>query len=132
MRDLMILPRLGLRPGDTLPAREMYALLFDRISKATEICGWGDMKNVTSERLCCGGATSGDYERAIEWDLLGAAPKWVIGTRGRCSHFRSASAIHTVLEASRHANCVEPTSMKAEPVATSPSVPDGEPPDVRR
>jgi hypothetical protein len=66
LRDLMVLRKLGLRPGSTLPAREMYRLLFERIPTAPEICGWGDMENVTAEWLCCGGATSGNYERAIE------------------------------------------------------------------
>ena len=42
LRDLMILERLGLRPGATLPARELYDRLYRRIRHLKEICGWRD------------------------------------------------------------------------------------------
>ncbi|MHB0879226.1 MAG: hypothetical protein ACYC5O_24575 [Anaerolineae bacterium] len=73
LRDLLLFRKLGLKPGDTLPAREMYRLLFERVRTAPEICAWGDGKEVTKEWLSCGGAVSGNYEKAIERNLLGAA-----------------------------------------------------------
>ena len=75
LRDLMILRKLGLRPGDTLPARELYRLLFSRIPTAAEICGWGDMRNVTNEWRICTDVNTGRYENAIKRNMLGAAPE---------------------------------------------------------
>jgi len=45
LRDLMVLERLGLPPGATLPARELYALLYKRVKTLKEICGWRDGSN---------------------------------------------------------------------------------------
>jgi len=45
LRDLMILERLGLAPGATLPARKLYELLYKRIHSLKEICGWRDGSN---------------------------------------------------------------------------------------
>ena len=42
LRDLMILERLGLAPGATLPARELYQRTYERIKTLKEICGWRD------------------------------------------------------------------------------------------
>jgi len=45
LRDLMVLERLGLPPGATLPARELYQRVYDRIGSLKEICGWRDGSN---------------------------------------------------------------------------------------
>lgn len=66
LRDLMVLRRLGLRPGATLPARQMYRLLYERIARAAGICAWADDRDTTAEWLRCGGASSGNYEAARE------------------------------------------------------------------
>ncbi len=42
LRDLMILERLGLPPGATLTARELFARIYERISSLKDICGWRD------------------------------------------------------------------------------------------
>jgi hypothetical protein len=42
LRDLMVLERLGLKPGATLPARELYRRIYERIGSLKEICGWRD------------------------------------------------------------------------------------------
>ena len=45
LRDLMVFERLGLKPGDTLPARRIYKRVYERIDHLHEICGWGDGRN---------------------------------------------------------------------------------------
>lgn len=47
LRDLMILERLGLSPGATLPAGELYARIYAKIGALKEICGWRDGSNTT-------------------------------------------------------------------------------------
>ena len=54
LRDLMILERLGLAPGAELPASELYALVFERISSLKEICGWRDGSNTALFWAPCG------------------------------------------------------------------------------
>lgn len=39
MRDLRVLQKLGLTYGTTLPARELYRLIFTRITGTLEVCG---------------------------------------------------------------------------------------------
>jgi hypothetical protein len=63
LRNLMVLRKLGLAPGATLKARDLFKLLFERIETAREICGWGDMQSTSPIWGACGGATSGNYER---------------------------------------------------------------------
>jgi len=54
LRDLMILERLGLPPGATLPARELYRLIYERIGSLKEICGWRDGTNTAPWWAPCG------------------------------------------------------------------------------
>ena len=42
LRDLMILERLDLAPGATLPANELYRRVYAGIENLREICGWRD------------------------------------------------------------------------------------------
>jgi hypothetical protein len=45
LRDLMMLERLGLPPGATLPAGKLFELIYRRIGSLKEICGWRDGSN---------------------------------------------------------------------------------------
>lgn len=47
LRDLMVLERLGLPPGATLPAKKLYELVYERIKTLKEICGWRDGLDTT-------------------------------------------------------------------------------------
>ncbi|MFC1675770.1 hypothetical protein ACFL3G_01750 [Planctomycetota bacterium] len=42
LRGLMILERLGLAPGATMPAAKLYKRIYERIGTLKEICGWRD------------------------------------------------------------------------------------------
>ena len=45
-RDLDILQRLGLVPGDTRPARELFQRLYDNVTSTSGICGYGATRSV--------------------------------------------------------------------------------------
>lgn len=47
LRDLRLLEILGLKPGTTLPARDLYRLVFERVRTLKDVCGWGDGSNTT-------------------------------------------------------------------------------------
>ena len=53
-KDLDVLQKLGLKYGDTLPARKLYKLLFDRIPSTRDICGYGDGEERAYEWRICG------------------------------------------------------------------------------
>jgi hypothetical protein len=64
-KDLDVLQRLGLKYGDTLPARKLYELVFLRIASTKEICAYGDGKERATEWSICGGAVKDDgYQKA--------------------------------------------------------------------
>lgn len=64
-KDLDVLQKLGLKYGDTLPARQLYELLFARILSMREICGFGDNEPRSPEWSVCGGAKDDKaYQRA--------------------------------------------------------------------
>jgi hypothetical protein len=69
LRDLMVLERLGLPPGATLPARELYARIYARIGTLQEICGWRDGSNTAMCWAPCGGYQGNALEeaRAAGW-----------------------------------------------------------------
>lgn len=54
LRDLMLLEKLGLKPGATLPARELYRLIYERIESFKDICGWRDGSNTAPWWAPCG------------------------------------------------------------------------------
>ena len=70
LRDLMVLERLGLPPGATLPARELYQLIYDRIGSLREICGWADETNTAPFWGRCGNYQSDALKRAREKRLI--------------------------------------------------------------
>ena len=54
LRDLMMLEKLGLAPGATLPARELYRRIYQRIGSLREICGWRDGSSTAPWWAPCG------------------------------------------------------------------------------
>ncbi len=62
-KDLDCFQKLGLMPGATMKARELLALMFERIPSTRDVCGYGDGV-VTSEewRICGGPEGNPDYE----------------------------------------------------------------------
>jgi hypothetical protein len=56
-RDLAVLQRLGLFPGDSRPAHYVYALLFERVPRVAYVCGGGE-----GAWRGCPHADSGGYE----------------------------------------------------------------------
>ncbi|MBI3947133.1 MAG: hypothetical protein HY321_14505 [Armatimonadetes bacterium] len=66
-KDLDVFQRLGLMPGATLPAREAFALLFERVPSTRDICGFGDGVLRSREWTICGGPDgSAGYARTRE------------------------------------------------------------------
>ncbi len=53
-KDLDVLQKLGLNYGDTLPARKLYELLYERIPSTRDICGYGDGEERSREWSICG------------------------------------------------------------------------------
>jgi hypothetical protein len=78
LRDLRMLAVLGLPPGATLPARELYRRIFERIKTLRDICGWGDGSNYAPMWAPCGGFEGPALAEAKRQNFLGAG-----GPRGR-------------------------------------------------
>ena len=53
-KDLDCFQKLGLMPGDTMPARQLFALLFERIPSTREVCGYGNGETTCEEWRICG------------------------------------------------------------------------------
>ncbi len=71
-KDLDCFQKLGLAPGATLPARELFDLLFDRIPSTRDVCGYGDGIVRSEEWRICGDPTgSPGYARTRETGLFG-------------------------------------------------------------
>ncbi len=71
-RDLDILQKLNLAPGDTLPARTLFNRLLDRITAVSGICGYDTV--TSDEWRGCRKARSGQYERAREEGVAAIIP----------------------------------------------------------
>lgn len=64
-KDLDVLQKLGLKYGDTMPARKLYQLLYSRIPSTRDICGYGDGEARAPEWSVCGGVERDEnYQRA--------------------------------------------------------------------
>jgi len=63
-KDLDVLQRLGLAYGDTLPARRLYALLFERIPSTRLVCSYGDGVARSVEWSICSAPESERYRQA--------------------------------------------------------------------
>lgn len=69
-KDLDVLHLLGLSYGDTLPARRLYALLFERVHSTKQICGYGDGVVRGHEWTICGDPEGNDaYVKARESNM---------------------------------------------------------------
>ena len=69
-KDLDVLQKLGLKYGDTLPAKELYTLLFERIPSTRDICGYGDgVKRGREWSICRDPEGSPSYVKAREAGL---------------------------------------------------------------
>jgi hypothetical protein len=69
-KDLDVLQKLGLKYGDTLPARKLYELLFARVRSALDVCGYGDGEERAREWSICGGSEVNErYGKAREAKL---------------------------------------------------------------
>jgi len=64
-KDLDVLQKLGLKYGDTLPARQLFELLYERIPSTRDVCGYGDGQERGYEWRICGGPEGNkNYEKA--------------------------------------------------------------------
>lgn len=64
-KDLDVLQKVGLKYGDTLSARQLYQLVYERIHSTRDICGFGDNLASAYEWSICGGAEKdGPYQKA--------------------------------------------------------------------
>ncbi len=70
-KDLDVLQKLGLAYGDTLPARELFALLYERILSTREICGYGDGQARAPEWSICGDPEGNATYRKARAAMLG-------------------------------------------------------------
>ncbi len=61
-KDLDVLQKLNLKYGDTIPARKLFNLIFEKIHSTKEICGWGDGIVRAPEWSICGGEKSGSED----------------------------------------------------------------------
>lgn len=62
-KDLDCFQKLGLMPGATLPARQLFALLFERIASTREVCGYGNGITTCEEwRICSDPGGNPAYE----------------------------------------------------------------------
>ncbi len=66
-KDLDVFQKLGLMPGATMKAREVYNLLFERIPSTRDVCGYGDGVVTSNEWSVCGGPDGNEgYRRTIK------------------------------------------------------------------
>ncbi len=70
-KDLDVLRKLGLEYGDTLPARKLFELLYERIPSTRDVCGWGDGMETAPEWSICGSAEGKEEYRKAREAMLG-------------------------------------------------------------
>jgi len=70
-KDLDVLQKLGLKYGDTLPARALCQLLYERIPSTRDICAYGDGETLAQEWSICGGAQKDNAYRKARAERLG-------------------------------------------------------------
>ena len=69
-KDLDVLQKLGLKYGDTLPARRLLKRLYERIPSTRDICGYGDGEVRAPEwRICGDPEGNAAYKKAREAKL---------------------------------------------------------------
>ena len=66
-KDLDCFQKLGIMPGATMRARDLFELLYERIPSTTDVCGYGDGVVRSEEWRVCGGPDGNSgYLRARE------------------------------------------------------------------
>ena len=66
-KDLDVFQKLGLMPGATMKAKEIYDLLFERIPSTKHVCAYEDGILTSHEWSICGGSEGNEgYKRTIE------------------------------------------------------------------
>ena len=70
-KDLDVLQKLGLKYGDTLPARKLLGLLYERIPSTRDICGYGDGEVRAPEWSICGDPEGKESYRKARAAMLG-------------------------------------------------------------
>ncbi|MCX7591121.1 MAG: hypothetical protein N2255_05775, partial [Kiritimatiellae bacterium] len=60
LRDLRLMEKLGIVPGTTMPARELYRLIYRKVRNLKEVCGWGDGSDYSPLWAPCKG-----YDRPV-------------------------------------------------------------------
>jgi len=72
-KDLDVLQKLGLKYGDSLPARKLYERLYERIPSTRDICGYGDGRERAREWRICGDPEGREGYRMARAAKLGIA-----------------------------------------------------------
>jgi hypothetical protein len=54
-KDLDVFQRLGMMPGDTMNARELLKLIYEKVASTTEVCGYGTGQATSREWNVCSG-----------------------------------------------------------------------------
>lgn len=70
LRDLNILEKLDMKPGDTLSAKELYKRVYARIGSLRDVCAWGDELDTAPFWSPCDGWKSKRYEQARRDNLI--------------------------------------------------------------
>ncbi|MBP8954839.1 MAG: hypothetical protein KBI47_20785 [Armatimonadetes bacterium] len=71
-KDLDCFQMLGMYPGDTLPADEMFALIFERVGSTRDVCGYGTGEVTAEEwRICNDPAGSPGYAATRKSGVFG-------------------------------------------------------------
>lgn len=70
LRDLNILEKLGMKPGDSMSAKELYERVYARIGSLRDICAWGDELDTAPFWSPCNGWKSDKFERAREGNII--------------------------------------------------------------
>ena len=63
-KDLDVFQKLGLMPGSTMKARDLFALLYERIPSTHAICAYGDGIIHSNEWSICSSSKGTGYEKA--------------------------------------------------------------------
>lgn len=70
-KDLDVLQKLGLKYGDTMPARRLLELLYARIPSSRDVCAYGDGEARAPEWSICSGAQHDEAYQRARAKLLG-------------------------------------------------------------
>lgn len=72
-KDLDVLQKIGKMPGDTMQARELLQLIYEKVTSTTEVCGYGTGQGTSAEWSVCSGPT-GNAGYASSRDTVSFSP----------------------------------------------------------